>query len=82
MVESFKEAAEQAKKEGRIADYIIENGDGSVNQQVAQMNGLILRGVDAIAINSASPTALNGVIEKACAAGIKVVAFGALPRMR
>jgi ribose transport system substrate-binding protein len=62
MVESFKEAAEQAKKEGRIADYIIENGDGSVNQQVAQMNGLILRGVDAIAINSASPTALNGVI--------------------
>ena len=28
MVESFKEAAEEAKKEGRIADYIIENGDG------------------------------------------------------
>ena len=78
MVESFKEAAEQAKKEGRIADYIIENGDGSVNQQVAQLNGLILRGVDAIAINSASPTALNGVIEKACAAGIKVVAFDSI----
>ena len=78
MVDSFKEAAEQAKKEGRIADFIIENGDGSVNQQVAQMNGLILRGVDAIAINSASPTALNGVIEKACAAGIKVVAFDSI----
>src|SRR6476660_1427647 len=78
MVEAFKEAAEQAKKEGRIADYIIENGDGSVNQQVAQMNGLILRGVDAIAINSASPTALNGVIEKACAAGIKVIAFDSI----
>jgi ribose transport system substrate-binding protein len=78
MVESFKEAAEQAKKEGRIADFIIENGDGSVNQQVAQMNGLILRGVDAIAINSASPTALNGVIEKACAAGIKVIAFDSI----
>ena len=78
MVESFKEAAEQAKKEGRIADFIIENGDGSVNQQVAQLNGLILRGVDAIAINSASPTALNGVIEKACAAGIKVIAFDSI----
>ena len=78
MVEAFKEAAEQAKKEGRIADYIIENGDGSVNQQVAQMNGLILEGVDAIAINSASPTALNGVIEKACAAGIKVIAFDSI----
>ncbi|MBV9489227.1 MAG: ABC transporter substrate-binding protein, partial [Verrucomicrobia bacterium] len=78
MVDAFKEAAEQAKKDGRIADYDIENGDGSVNQQVSQMNGLILRHVDAIAINAASPTALNGVIEKACAAGIKVVAFDSI----
>ena len=69
MVDAFKEAAEQAKKDGRISDYDIENGDGSVNQQVSQMNGLILKQVDAIAINAASPTALNGVIEKACAAG-------------
>jgi ribose transport system substrate-binding protein len=78
MVDAFKEAAEQAKKEGRISDYDIENGDGSVNQQVSQMNGLILKQVDAIAINSASPTALNGVIEKACAAGIKVIAFDSI----
>jgi ribose transport system substrate-binding protein len=78
MVDAFKEAAEQAKKDGRISDYDIENGDGSVNQQVSQMNGLILKGVDAIAINAASPTALNGVIEKACAAGIKVIAFDSI----
>lgn len=78
MVEAFKEEAEKAKKDGRIADYLVENGDGSVNQQVSQLNGLILRGVDAIAINAASPTALNGVIEKACAAGIKVVAFDSI----
>lgn len=26
MVDAFKEAAEQAKKDGRIADYIVENG--------------------------------------------------------
>jgi ribose transport system substrate-binding protein len=78
MVDAFKEAAEQAKKDGRIADYDIENGDGSVNQQVSQINGLILKQVDAIAINAASPTALNGVIEKACAAGIKVIAFDSI----
>lgn len=78
MVDAFKEAAEQAKKDGRIADYDIENGDGSVNQQVSQMNGLILKHVDAIAINAASPTALNGVIEKACAVGIKVIAFDSI----
>ena len=78
MVDAFKEAAEQAKKDGRLGDYDIENGDGSVDQQVSQMNGLILKHVDAIAINAASPTALNGVIEKACAAGIKVIAFDSI----
>jgi ribose transport system substrate-binding protein len=78
MVEAFKAAAEEAKKQGTIGDYIVENGDGTVNQQVSQLNGLILKGVDAIAINAASPTALNGVIEKACAAGIKVIAFDSI----
>jgi ribose transport system substrate-binding protein len=54
MVEAFKAAAEEAKKQGTIGDYIVENGDGTVNQQVSQLNELILKGVDAIAINAAS----------------------------
>ena len=78
MVEAFKEAAEKAKADGLISDYYIENGDGTVNQQNSQLSSLILKGVDAIAINAASPTALNGVIDKACQAGIKVVAFDSI----
>jgi ribose transport system substrate-binding protein len=78
MVDAFREAADQAKSEGLISDYIIENGDGTVNQQNAQLSGLILKGVDAICINAASPTALNGVIDKACQAGIKVLAFDSI----
>lgn len=78
MVEAFEEAAEAAKKDGKIADYVVLNGDGSVNQQNSQLAELILRGVDAIAINAASETALNGLAEKACAAGIKVIAFDSL----
>jgi ribose transport system substrate-binding protein len=78
MVEAFKEAAEKAKAEGLISEYYIENGDGTVNQQNSQMSSLILKGVDAIAINAASPTALNGVIDKACQAGIKVIAFDSI----
>ncbi len=78
MVEAFKEAAEKAKADGLISEYVIENGDGTVNQQNSQLSSLILTGVDAIAINAASPTALNGVIEKACQAGIKVVAFDSI----
>lgn len=78
MVDAFRDAAEKAKAEGLISEYLIENGDNTVNQQNAQMSGLILRGVDAICINAASPTALNGVIAKACQAGIKVLAFDSI----
>jgi|HigsolmetaAR204D_1030405.scaffolds.fasta_scaffold05666_3 ribose transport system substrate-binding protein len=78
MVDAFTEAAEKAKAEGKIADYVVLNGDGSVNQQSSQMAELILRGVDAIAINAASETALNSMAEKACDAGIAVVAFDSL----
>src|ERR1700751_2721388 len=66
MVDAFKEAAEKAKSEGLIAEYYIENGDGTVNQQNSQLSALILKGVDARAINAASPTALDKIIEKAC----------------
>lgn len=78
MVESFTNVAEQAKKSGLIKDYIIVNGDGTQNTQIAQMNSLVLRGVNAIALNAASPTALNDVIAQASKAGIKVVSFDSI----
>jgi len=78
MVEAFGASAAQAKKEGLISNYIILNGDGSVNQQMSQMSDLILKHVSAIVIDAASETALNGIIAKACAAGIKVLAFDSI----
>ncbi len=59
MVDAFTEAAEA---EGLIEDFIVLNGDGSVPQQQSQLAGLILRGVDAIANNAASETALNDIV--------------------
>jgi ribose transport system substrate-binding protein len=78
MVEAFQAAAEQAKAKGLISDYVVLNGDGSVNQQMSQMSDLILRHVNAIVIDAASETALNGIIGKACAAGITVLAFDSI----
>ena len=78
MVDAFTEAAETAKEEGLIEDFVVLNGDGSVPQQQSQLADLILRGVDAIAINAASETALNDVVSKACQAGIEVIAFDSL----
>ncbi len=78
MVDAFTEQAEAAKAEGLISDYVVLNGDGSVAQQNSQLAELILRGVDAIAINAASETALNGIVRQACDAGIAVIAFDSL----
>ncbi|MGH7188731.1 MAG: ABC transporter substrate-binding protein [Acetobacteraceae bacterium] len=78
MVEAFNETAEAAKKDGRISDFTVLNGDNTVAQQISQMSDLILKHVAAITIDAASLTALNGVIEKACAAHIVVVAFDSI----
>ena len=78
MVESFEEAAKEAKEAGYIADYDIQNGDGTVNTQIAQINSFILDGVDAICINAASSTALNDVITQAMKQDIVIVAFDSI----
>lgn len=75
MVNAFEAAAEEAKAAGLIKDYVVENGDNTVNAQIAQIESFILQGVDAICINAASPTALNDVLQKAMDAGIVVVSF-------
>lgn len=75
MVAAFTEVAEAAKADGVISDFEVANADGTVEQQISQINGLILKEVDVLLIDAASPTALNGVITQATAAGIKVVTF-------
>ena len=78
MVEAFTQAAEKAKAAGYISGYEIQNGDSTVNSQIAQINSFILKGVDAICICAASPTALNSTIQKALDRGITVVAFDSI----
>ncbi|HET6413181.1 MAG TPA: substrate-binding domain-containing protein [Anaeromyxobacter sp.] len=78
MVDTMQDAAKDAKAKGLISDFIVANGDGTENTQIQQMNSLILQNVDAIVINAASLTGLNGVIGKAHQKGIKVVAFDSI----
>lgn len=79
MVDNFEVAAEAAKAAGEIADYRIENtAENTATAQIASIESLILAGVDAIIVNSASPTALDPVIQQACDAGIIVVVFDSL----
>jgi len=49
--------------------------ENQATEQAAQIQNMILQGYDAIVINAASPTALNGAVREACDAGITVVSF-------
>lgn len=64
-----------------VADGIVAAADAfttaenQATEQAAQIQNMILQGYDAIVINAASPTALNGAVKEACDAGITVVSF-------
>jgi ribose transport system substrate-binding protein len=77
-VAAFTASAKQAKKEGLITSFSVVNGNNNATQQIAQLQAMILQGYKSIVIDAASPTALNGVIAQACAAGIKVVVYDSL----
>ncbi|WP_227309280.1 substrate-binding domain-containing protein [Acidisoma cellulosilyticum] len=49
--------------------------DKEVTTQAGQVQNLVLQGYDAIAIDAASPDALNGAIKAACDAHIAVISF-------
>jgi ribose transport system substrate-binding protein len=49
--------------------------ENQATEQAAQIQNMILQGYDAIVINAASPTALNGAVKEACDAGVTVVSF-------
>jgi ribose transport system substrate-binding protein len=64
-----------------VADHIVAAADAfttaenQATEQAAQIQNMILQGYNAIVIDAASPTALNGAIKQACDAGIVVVSF-------
>ncbi len=76
MLTSWDKITSAAVKDGVVASAdAFTTAENQVTEQAAQIQNLILQGYDAIVINAASPDALNGAVEEACAAGIKVISF-------
>jgi ribose transport system substrate-binding protein len=76
MILSFKEVAKEAESKGIIKEAkVFTTSENSATEQAALMQNLILEGYNAIVLNSASPTALNGACEAARKAGVIVVSF-------
>ena len=70
----FKGACQMAPYKDQI-DCSVYNSGNDVSKQTQQISNLISQHVDAIVINAASPTGLNGIIGQACARGILVVSY-------
>jgi len=76
MLRDWQTGVDKAKAAGVIAEaQAFTTNENSAAEQAAQIQNLILEGYDAIVLNAASPTALNGAVNLAAAAGIPVVCF-------
>jgi ribose transport system substrate-binding protein len=73
--QSVEEAKYAATQNPDVKELIITQAEGDISKQIADIEDLIARKVDAIILNAGSPRALNPVIAKAAAAGIPVVDF-------
>ena len=79
MLKTYEETAEQAVADGVVAAAdAYTTSESQTTEQAAQIQNMILQGYDAILLNAASPTALNGAVEEACGAGVLVVSFDSI----
>jgi ribose transport system substrate-binding protein len=58
-----------------ISELTIVSSGNDVEKQIAQMDAMIAKGVDAIILNAESPTAFDAAVKRAADAGIIVVSF-------
>ncbi|WP_198662685.1 ABC transporter substrate-binding protein [Primorskyibacter marinus] len=76
MLQSWEDVSESAVSSGTVAAAdAFTTSENQATEQAAQIQNMILQGYDAIVVNAASPTALNGAIKEACDAGLTVVSF-------
>ena len=74
-INSWNTEAKLAVSQHHAASAPTVVANNSLSTQAAQIQSLIVKHPAAIAIDSASPSALSGAISRACAAGIVVVSY-------
>lgn len=78
MVAELEQAVDELKEEGVISEFYMTNADNDASKQISDMRDMIAKGVDGILLGAVSPTSLDGVINEAMEAGIKIVNFNSL----
>jgi ribose transport system substrate-binding protein len=77
MENDFKSVCGSAPWKDQI-DCQVYNSGNDVSKQTQQISNMISSRVDAIVLDAASPTGLNGIVKQACDRGILVVSFDAV----
>jgi ribose transport system substrate-binding protein len=77
MENDFKSVCASAPWKDEI-DCQVFNAGNDVSKQTQQISNMISSRVDAIVLDAASPTGLNGIVKQACDRGILVVSFDAV----
>lgn len=76
MLKTWAATADDAVKRKLVAAApAFTTSENQPTEQAQQIQNMILQGYKAIVVDAASPTALNGTIKKACAAGVVVVSY-------
>lgn len=76
MLSSWETVTSKAVADGVVAAAdAFTTAENQATEQAAQIQNMILEGYNAIVLNAASPTALNGAVKEACDAGVVVVSF-------
>jgi len=72
-VQLYKEFEAEAEKQAGTVDVTYTESELKVDKQIANIEDLVTKGVDAIIVTPISPTALIPTLKKAQAKGIKIV---------
>lgn len=74
-VQMIEEAKHEATQHAEIAQLVVTDAGGSASKQVADIEDLVARKVDALLVTAGSEDAVAGAVDKAYRAGIPVVIF-------
>ncbi|APG09986.1 hypothetical protein BKD09_16800 [Bradyrhizobium japonicum] len=75
LVQMTEEARLEAGVHPEIGEFLVTNSNYSAQKQVADIEDLLTKNVDAIILSPVSPPAVTPVIEKAAERGIPVIVF-------
>lgn len=76
IVQMFEETKYAASKDKRISEFVVADAEWNPAKQVADLEDMLTKDVDAIIVWPVTPTALGAIVDKIAARGVAVITSG------